>query len=126
MLIAGDIGGTKTDLTTYSRECGPHVSLAQGQLPSPDYPSLQAMVATFLSEAKISVDSASFGPDLRNNLRTVVLLREFQGLTNKETAQRLGLTMAAVKARIFHARRWLRRRLERKLKPTGNGSRIDM
>ena len=64
--------------------------------------------------------------DLRNNLRAVVLLREFQGLTNEETARRLGLSVAAVKARVFHARRWLRRRLERKLKPAGNGCRIDM
>lgn len=59
---------------------------------------------------------------LRKNLRTVVLLREFQGLTNEETAQRLGLSVAAVKARVFHARCWLRRRLERKLKPTRNTS----
>ena len=64
--------------------------------------------------------------DLRKNLRTVVLLREFQGLTNEETAQHLGLTVAAVKARVFHARRWLRRRLERKLKPTGIGFLIEV
>ena len=54
---------------------------------------------------------------LRKNLRTVVLLRELQGLTNEETARRLGLTVACVKVRIFHARRWLRRRLERTLMP---------
>src|SRR5215475_4458844 len=42
--------------------------------------------------------------DLRKNLRSVVMLREFQAATNEETAQRLGLTVAAVKARIFHAR----------------------
>jgi len=63
--------------------------------------------------------------DLRKNLRSVVLLREFQGLTNEETAERLGLTVAAVKARVFHARRWLRRRLEQKLNPARNGSRLD-
>jgi len=63
--------------------------------------------------------------DLRKNLRTVVLLREFHGLTNEETAQRLGLTVAAVKARVFHARRWLRRRLDQKLKPEWRGSQID-
>jgi hypothetical protein len=28
MLIAGDIGGTKTDLAIYSPESGPHVPLA--------------------------------------------------------------------------------------------------
>lgn len=54
---------------------------------------------------------------LRKNLRAVILLREFRGLTSEETARRLGLTVAAVKARIFHARRSLRRKLERKLTP---------
>ena len=59
--------------------------------------------------------------ELRKNLRTVVLLPEFQGLTIEETAQRLGLTVAPVKARNFHARCWLRRRLERKLRPKERG-----
>src|SRR5262249_51232836 len=53
---------------------------------------------------------------LRKNLRTVVLLRELRGLTSAETAQQLGLTVAAVKARAFHAKRHLRRHLERKLR----------
>jgi len=53
---------------------------------------------------------------LRKSLRTVVLLREFQGLTSAETARQLGLSVSAVKARIFHARRCLRRQLERKYK----------
>src|SRR5262249_29093202 len=52
---------------------------------------------------------------LRKSLRTVVLLRELRGLTSAETAQHLGLSVAAVKARAFHARRHLRRHLERKL-----------
>ncbi len=54
--------------------------------------------------------------DLRENLRIVVLLRELQGLTTAETARRLGLTVSAVKARVFHARRYLRRHLERRYK----------
>ena len=45
MLIAGDIGGTKTDLAIYSIESGPHAPLAQAQFHSADYPSLQAMVS---------------------------------------------------------------------------------
>jgi hypothetical protein len=36
------------------------------------------------------------------------------------------LTVAGVKARVFHVRRWLRRRLERKLKPTRKGSRVEV
>jgi RNA polymerase sigma-70 factor, ECF subfamily len=51
---------------------------------------------------------------LRKNLRTVALLRELQGLSNAETARRLGLTVTAVKARTFHARRHLREHLEGK------------
>src|SRR5262249_53186987 len=41
---------------------------------------------------------------LRKSLRTVVLLRELRGLTSVETAQQLGLSVAAVKARAFHAK----------------------
>lgn len=51
---------------------------------------------------------------LRESLRKVVLLRDLQGLTSSETARRLGLTVSAVKARTFHARRYLRRYLEQK------------
>lgn len=58
---------------------------------------------------------------LRNTLRTVALLRELQGLSNAETARRLGLTVTAVKARTFHARRHLREHLEGKC----TGRRID-
>jgi glucokinase len=60
MLIAGDIGGTKTDLAIYSSESGPHAPLAQTEVHSADYPSLQAMVAEFLAQVKMSVDVASF------------------------------------------------------------------
>ena len=53
---------------------------------------------------------------LRKNLRIVVLHRELKGLTNVETARLLGLTVGAVKARTFHARRLLRKHLERSFK----------
>jgi RNA polymerase sigma-70 factor, ECF subfamily len=53
---------------------------------------------------------------LRKNLRIVVLLRELHGLSSEETARRLGLTVAAVKARVFHARRYLRRYLGRRMR----------
>jgi RNA polymerase sigma-70 factor (ECF subfamily) len=55
---------------------------------------------------------------LRESLRVVVLFRELQGLTSVETARRLGLSVAAVKARTFHAKRHLRRHLERRLHAT--------
>jgi RNA polymerase sigma-70 factor (ECF subfamily) len=62
---------------------------------------------------------------LRESLRTVVLLREVQGLTSSETAQRLGLSVGAVKARTFHARRHLRRHLERQFHPARTGFSIE-
>jgi RNA polymerase sigma-70 factor, ECF subfamily len=59
---------------------------------------------------------------LRESLRAVVLLREMQGLTSAETAKRLGLTVSAVKARIFHARIHLRQHLKHKYKAGSGGS----
>ena len=76
MLIAGDIGGTKTDLAIYSTESGPHAPLAQTQVHSADYPSLQAMVSEFLVQSKISVDVASFdvaGPVIDGRVKTTNL-----------------------------------------------------
>jgi DNA-directed RNA polymerase specialized sigma24 family protein len=51
--------------------------------------------------------------------KIVVLLGELQGFTSAETARRLGLTVSAVKARSFHARRYLRQRLEREVARRG-------
>jgi glucokinase len=60
MLLAGDIGGTKTDLAIFSDETGPHSPLVQDEMPSGDYPSLQALVAEFLKKVKIPVERACF------------------------------------------------------------------
>src|ERR1700751_4171646 len=76
MLIAGDIGGTKTDLAIYSPESGPHAPLAETEVHSADYPSLQAMVAEFLAQVKMSVDVASFdvaGPVINGHVKTTNL-----------------------------------------------------
>jgi len=76
MLIAGDIGGTKTDLAIYSYESGPHTPLAQTEVHSADYPSLQAMVREFLAQVKMSVDVASFdvaGPVINGHVKTTNL-----------------------------------------------------
>jgi glucokinase len=76
MLIAGDIGGTKTDLAVYSSETGPHAPLAQTEVHSGDYPSLQTMVREFLGQVKMSVDVASFdvaGPVIDGHVKTTNL-----------------------------------------------------
>jgi glucokinase len=76
MLIAGDIGGTKTDLAIYSSTAGPHAPLVQTKMPSADYPSLQAMVREFLTKAKQPIDSACFaiaGPVIEGRVKTTNL-----------------------------------------------------
>ena len=76
MLIAGNIGGTKTDLAIYTAESGPHAPLAEVEVHSSDYPSLQAMVAEFLANTKMSVDAASFdvaGPVIDGHVKTTNL-----------------------------------------------------
>jgi len=60
MLLAGDIGGTKTDLAIYSPEGGPLLPLAQSEVHSADYPSLQALAAEFLNKVKMPVERACF------------------------------------------------------------------
>jgi RNA polymerase sigma factor (sigma-70 family) len=69
------------------------------------------------SERRATVHQAI--AQLRESLRVVVLHTELQGLTSRETARRLGLTVSAVKARTFHARRFLKRHLERNFKRAG-------
>ena len=60
MLLAGDIGGTKTDLAIYSPEAGPHSPIIQAEVHSADYPSLQALVTDFLKKVKLPVERACF------------------------------------------------------------------
>ena len=60
MLLAGDIGGTKTDLAIFSHEAGPHSPLVQEEVHSADYPSLETLAAEFLKKAKMPVERACF------------------------------------------------------------------
>ncbi len=61
MLLAGDIGGTKTNLAVFSHEARWRVPLAEETFPSAQYPSLEALVREFLSHIDLPVDHASFG-----------------------------------------------------------------
>jgi glucokinase len=61
MLLAGDIGGTKTVLALFSAEEGPRAPLAEATFPSGDYASLEAMAREFLSQLDLPVTRASFG-----------------------------------------------------------------
>jgi glucokinase len=61
LLLAGDIGGTKTNLALFSLEAGPRAPLAEATFPSARYPSLEGLVREFLAQVDLSVDRASFG-----------------------------------------------------------------
>lgn len=61
MLLAGDIGGTKTNLGIYSTDKGPREPLVEATFPSSQYPSLETLVSEFLSKVSIEIDRASFG-----------------------------------------------------------------
>jgi glucokinase len=61
MLLAGDIGATKTTLAVFSEEKGPREPLVQETFPSREYPSLGAIAEAFLAQVDAEVDQASFG-----------------------------------------------------------------
>jgi glucokinase len=76
MLIAGDVGGTKTDLAIFSSEAGPHSPFAQAQVRSADYPNLQKIVTEFLAKVNKPVDracSAVPGPVIEGRVKTTNL-----------------------------------------------------
>lgn len=60
MLIAGDIGGTKTLLALYIPEAGPRRPVAQAEFHSADYPSLEDIVRVFIAQTKRPVEAACF------------------------------------------------------------------
>jgi glucokinase len=61
MLLAGDIGGTKTNLAIFSPEGGARAPLAQKTFLSAQYPSLEVLVQEFVSQVDLPIDRASFG-----------------------------------------------------------------
>jgi glucokinase len=61
MLLAGDVGGTKTNLGIYSTEKGPRKPIIEATFPSGRYQGLNIIVREFLAQAAVKVDRASFG-----------------------------------------------------------------
>ena len=60
LLLAGDIGGTKTILGIYSPEAGARRPLAVRTYPSAKYPSLEAVAREFLATVHLPVERACF------------------------------------------------------------------
>jgi len=61
MLLAGDIGGTKTNVGIYSTDKGPREPLIEATFPTSQYLNLERLVSEFLSKVSIEIDRASFG-----------------------------------------------------------------
>lgn len=61
MLLAGDIGGTKTNLAIIDPAGGVGKTVAEATFPSGRYPSLESIVQQFLNQTGIEVHRASFG-----------------------------------------------------------------
>ena len=61
ILLAGDIGATKTSLAIVSSEAGPRAVLAEATFPSTAYPSLEAVAREFLSHVEWQAERACFG-----------------------------------------------------------------
>lgn len=61
MLLAGDIGGTKTNLAIFPLDGEPRVPLVEATFPSGQYESLETLVAEFLARNNVTIERASFG-----------------------------------------------------------------
>jgi glucokinase len=55
VLLAGDIGGTKAALGVFCEEQGVHTDLAESEVHSADYPSLESIAKEFLAKAGLKV-----------------------------------------------------------------------
>ena len=71
--------------------------------------------ASYLRRERVQILSETLG-NLRPGMRTAIELRELAELSTEETARRMGISVAAVKARLFHARKKLQEKLSRYLK----------
>lgn len=61
MLLAGDIGGTKTNLAVYAAETGLNAPLAESTFPSRRYDSLEALIEDFREHTQLPFQAAVFG-----------------------------------------------------------------
>src|SRR5438105_501861 len=72
MLLAGDSGGTKTDLAVFAQATDPRRPLAQAEFHTASYPDLTVMVRAFLAQVELPVDRACFdvaGPVINGRVK---------------------------------------------------------
>ena len=91
MILAGDIGGTKTSVGMFrTGDSGPE-AVRKSTYPSADHPGLSPIVADFLAQGDEEIEAACFGiagPVHRNRCRTPNLAWEVDG---DEVARERGL-----------------------------------
>ncbi len=61
MLLAGDIGGTKTNLAVFSSETGWRKPFAEAIYTNVNYPDFESLLHDFLAQHDFPIDRASFG-----------------------------------------------------------------
>jgi glucokinase len=61
LLLAGDIGGTKTALAIFASDTGARQPLAEATFSSKDYASLETIIAEFLAQRNVRLTRATFG-----------------------------------------------------------------
>jgi RNA polymerase sigma-70 factor (ECF subfamily) len=71
--------------------------------------------ASYLRQERAQILSETLG-NLRPGMRKAIELRDLAELSTEETARRMGVSVAAVKGRLFHARKKLQENLSRYLK----------
>ena len=109
---------TNASLMKYRRRREGHISLEQSQSPEgggeplqiPDWTS-QPLTDLLNSETREAMEDGI--QKLPEELRTVFVLRDIEGLSNSEVSEVLQLSVAAVKSRLHRARIFLRDRLNR-------------
>lgn len=96
MILAGDIGGTKTRIALFTLESGNLVQHAKKIFPSKDYPSLEAVLNDFTAAHPAELTAASFGvagPVIDETVKTPNLPWFIDG---RALARRLGLRSVAL------------------------------
>jgi glucokinase len=96
MLIAGDIGATKTLLALYTPEAGARAPLLTAEFPSADYPGLAELVRELMTQTKRPIETACFdvaGPVIggRAHLTNLPWLLEEESLRQTLGLQRVML-----------------------------------
>ncbi|MBN1265761.1 MAG: glucokinase [Anaerolineales bacterium] len=61
MILAGDLGATKTHLAVFSPEKGPRHKLAEEKFQSRDFSSLEDLIHSFLDQVGYTIEVACFG-----------------------------------------------------------------